>query len=83
MVSSRNRVVANALLAYNRDNLKPGDRCKWKNGPFEWKGVVVGGRPGNWKVRTDDGKEQVWHGSLYRPNENYGYTDTPFGRVAL
>lgn len=83
-IKSTNPIVANALkaknaVATNASPVKPGERCKWRNGPFEWKGVLVSGKPGNYIVKDDDGRQHVWHGNVYHLDEKYKTISTPFG----
>lgn len=85
-IKSTNPIVANALkaknaVATNASPVKPGERCKWRNGPFEWKGVLVSGKPGNYIVKDDDGRQHVWHGNVYHLDEKYQTISTPFGTI--
>ena len=73
-----NGSLVNAV-AKNASPVKPGERCKWRNGPFEWKGVLVSGKPGNYIVKDDDGRQHVWHGNVYHLDEKYKTISTPFG----
>ena len=72
-------IVKNSDVATNASPVKPGERCKWRNGPFEWKGVLVSGKPGNYIVKDDDGRQHVWHGNVYHLDEKYQTISTPFG----
>lgn len=72
-------IVKNSYVATNASPVKPGERCKWRNGPFEWKGVLVSGKPGNYIVNDDDGRQHVWHGNVYHLDEKYQTISTPFG----